>query len=97
MVCDFICPILQMKKYKESVADCDAALRLDENYLKAILRRAASRMELEEFDAAVADYDKAHRMDRSNVETRRLLQVFSRYKGARILGGTPVTVTTRFL
>ena len=65
-----------MKKYKESVADCNSALELNENYLKAILRRAASRMELEEYDAAVADYDKAHRMDRSNGETRRLLQVF---------------------
>jgi len=64
----------KMKKYKESVSDCNAALELDENYLKAILRRAASRMELEEYDAAVADYEKAHRMDRSNGETRRLLQ-----------------------
>ena len=68
-----------MKKFKESVADCNAALELDENYLKAILRRAASRMELEEYDAAVADYEKAHRMDRSNGETRRLLQVNSPY------------------
>ena len=72
-----------MKKYKESVSDCNAALELDENYLKAILRRAASRMELEEYDAAVADYEKAHRMDRSNGETRRLLQVKYRWLHTR--------------
>ncbi len=63
-----------MGKLKESVADCTAALELDDGYLKALLRRAKSYMELEEYDRAVADYDKAHRMDRTNGEYRRLLQ-----------------------
>jgi DnaJ family protein C protein 7 len=64
----------KLNKLKESVSDCSAALELDDGYLKAILRRAKSYMELEEFDQAVADYDKAHRLDRTNGEYRRLLQ-----------------------
>jgi DnaJ family protein C protein 7 len=39
-----------LNKLKESVSDCSAALELDDGYLKAILRRAKSYMELEEFD-----------------------------------------------
>lgn len=63
-----------MKKWKESVEDCNKAIELDDNYIKAILRRAASLMELEEFEDAVRDYEKAHRMDRNNHEYRKLLQ-----------------------
>ena len=63
-----------MGKLKDSVSDCTSALELDETYLKAILRRAASNMELEEYEEAVRDYEKAHRMDKTNGEYRRLLQ-----------------------
>ncbi len=61
----------QLKKFKESVADCTAALELDENYQKALLRRAQSNMELEEYDDAVRDYEKAHRIDRSDQDILR--------------------------
>ena len=57
---------LQMKMYKDSVEDCTAALDLDENYQKALLRRAQSNMELEEYEDAVRDYEKAHRVDRTD-------------------------------
>lgn len=59
---------------KESIADCTAALELDDTYLKALLRRAKSYMEIEDYEEAVRDYEKAHRMDKSNSEYRRLLQ-----------------------
>ena len=36
-----------MKKLKESVSDCSKAIDLDEGYVKAILRRAKSYMELD--------------------------------------------------
>jgi DnaJ family protein C protein 7 len=57
----------------EAVADCSSALELDENYLKALLRRAKCYMELSNFDEAVRDYEKASKMDKSR-ETKRLLQ-----------------------
>lgn len=63
----------QLKKYSDSVSDCTSAIELDENYLKAYLRRAKSNLELEEYDEAVRDFEKVHRMDRSNPEYRRLL------------------------
>ena len=46
---------------KESVEDCDAALNLDEKYMKALLRRAKSYMEMEMFEEAVRDYETASR------------------------------------
>ncbi len=64
----------KMKKWKESIEDCTKAIELDENYLKAILRRASSYMEMEEYEEAVRDYERAHKADRSNGEYRRLLQ-----------------------
>ncbi len=44
---------------------------LDGGYLKALLRRAQSNMELEAFEEAVQDYEKAHRLDRQNGDIRR--------------------------
>ena len=64
----------QLKKLKESIQDCTSALDLDENYFKAILRRAKSYMDLEMFDEAVRDYEQAHKMERGNHEVRQLLQ-----------------------
>ena len=66
--------ITQLKKLKESIQDCTSALDLDENYFKAILRRAKSYMDLEMFDEAVRDYEQAHKMERGNHEVRQLLQ-----------------------
>ena len=40
-----------------------AALEVQPRHLKALLRRAACRMELEEWEAAIADYDAAHNIE----------------------------------
>ena len=53
--------LFQLKKLKESIEDCTAALALDEKYMKALLRRAKSYMDLEMFDEAVRDYEAAQR------------------------------------
>lgn len=63
-----------MKKLKESIEDCSAALALDEKYMKALLRRAKSYMDLEMFEEAVRDYEAAQRSDRGNREYHQLLQ-----------------------
>lgn len=47
------------------MADCSGALELDENYLKALLRRAKCYMDLGDFEEAVRDYEKASKMDKN--------------------------------
>ena len=63
-----------MKKLKESIQDCTSALELDEKYIKAVLRRAKSYMDLEMYEEAVRDYELANKMDRGNSDVRQLLQ-----------------------
>lgn len=50
-----------------------AALALDENYLKALLRRAKCYMDLGEYEDAVRDYERICKLDK-NRENKRLLQ-----------------------
>merc|ERR1719195_2156080 len=64
----------KLKKTAESISDCDKALDLDPNYTKALLRRAKSYMELEQYEEAVRDYEKVHKADRGNMGYRQLLQ-----------------------
>jgi len=56
---------VQLGRLNEAVADCSSALDLDENYLKALLRRAKCYMELGDFEEAVRDYERALKMDNS--------------------------------
>jgi DnaJ family protein C protein 7 len=64
----------KLKKLTESVTECNEALKLDNNYLKAILRRAACYMELQEYEEAVRDYEKACKIDKSRDNKRLLLE-----------------------
>jgi len=64
----------KLKKTAESIADCDRALDLDPNYTKALLRRAKTYMETEQYEEAVRDYEKVMKVDRGNMEYRQLLQ-----------------------
>jgi len=64
----------KLKKHADAIADCDKALELDSGYTKALLRRAKSCMEMEQYEDAVRDYEKVHKADRSNMEYRHLLQ-----------------------
>jgi len=64
----------KLKKTAESISDCDKALELDPNYTKALLRRAKSYMEMEQYEEAVRDYEKVLKADRGNMEYRQLLQ-----------------------
>lgn len=63
----------KLKKFQESVSDCDEALKLDEKYLKAFKRRGLSYMELEKYEEAVRDFEGLHKLDRANHEYRQLL------------------------
>lgn len=56
---------LQLGKHQQCVDECTQALNLDENYLKALMRRASSYMELEQFEEAVYDYEKICKLNRT--------------------------------
>jgi len=64
----------KLKKLRESIQDCTSALELDAKYIKAVLRRAKSYMDLEMYDDAVRDYELANKMDRGNRDVVQLLQ-----------------------
>ncbi|XP_046587567.1 dnaJ homolog subfamily C member 7 isoform X1 [Neodiprion lecontei] len=63
----------KLRKFRESLEECTEALKLDESYLKALLKRAACYMELGDFEEAVRDYEQACKMDKSR-DNKRLLQ-----------------------
>ena len=60
-------------KLNDAISDCTAALHLDENYLKALLRRARCYSDVGEHEEAVRDYEKICKLDKSR-ENKRLLQ-----------------------
>jgi len=62
----------KLGRLNESISECTEALKLDENYLKALLRRATCFMELQNYEEAVRDYEKACKIDKSR-DNRRLL------------------------
>lgn len=62
----------KLNQIKEAAEACTAALELDENYIKALLRRAKCYTELGEFEEAVKDYKKLYKIDK-NKENKQLL------------------------
>lgn len=65
----------KLGRLREAVEDCTSALAIDANYLKALLRRAKCYMDLNEYEEAVVDYEKAVKMDKSkSTDCRKLLQ-----------------------
>ncbi|KZC11403.1 DnaJ like protein subfamily C member 7 [Dufourea novaeangliae] len=63
------CGLLQ-----ETVTECTEALKLDENYMKALLRRAVTYMTLKEYDEAVHDLEKVCKMTNSREHKRLLME-----------------------
>ncbi|XP_043796658.1 dnaJ homolog subfamily C member 7 isoform X2 [Apis laboriosa] len=64
----------KLSRLNESIIECTEALKLDKNYLKALKRRAASYMELKEYEKAVHDLEKACKMDKSWDNKRLLME-----------------------
>ncbi|XP_041976912.1 dnaJ homolog subfamily C member 7 [Aricia agestis] len=62
----------KLNQTKEAADACTAALELDENYIKALLRRAKCYTELGEYEEAVKDYEKLNKIDKSK-EHKHLL------------------------
>lgn len=60
-------------KDEQAIEDCTKAIELDENYIKAYMRRAKCYMDSEQYEEAVRDYEKICNLDRSR-ENKKLLQ-----------------------
>lgn len=57
---------LKLKTYDSAVEDCTSALKLDENYVKAYLRRGAAQRELGFLTEAINDFEAALRLEPGN-------------------------------
>merc|ERR1712038_625433 len=64
----------KQKKTNKCISDCDKALELDASYVKPLLRRAKCYMETEQYEEAIRDYERILKSDKSNMESRQLLQ-----------------------
>lgn len=62
----------KLNKLNQTVEDCTTAISLNEDYLKAYMRRAKTYMDLEMYEEAVRDYECIFRKDQTR-ENKRLL------------------------
>jgi len=63
----------KLKKLPEAIEDCSQAIRLDDNYIKAYLRRAKLYMDSEQYEEAVRDYETVLKREK-NREHKQLLE-----------------------
>ncbi|NWV61846.1 RPAP3 protein, partial [Malurus elegans] len=64
----------RMKKYSVAESDCNLALALDKNYLKAYSRRGAARFALKNLQGAKEDYEKVLELDANNFDAKNELK-----------------------
>lgn len=57
----------------DAIKDCTDALKLNEKYVKALLKRAKCHYDMENFDEAVKDYESALKLDKT-METKNALK-----------------------
>ena len=51
---------------RDGVSDCTEALKINGQYVKALLKRAKCNYDLENFDESVKDYESAWKLEKSN-------------------------------
>ena len=59
------------------MSDCDEALKLDKDYLKAFLRRGRSYMEMEKYDEAIRDFEQINKMERGKIRIYYLFFLYT--------------------
>jgi len=74
LYCNRAGALTQLKRFKEAKEDCDRAIDLNSNYVKAYLRRATCNLQLEDFDASVRDYETVKRLDPQNDDVDRQIR-----------------------
>lgn len=63
-----------MRKYQEAIEDCNKSINLVPSYLKAFTRRATCYMQLEQYEEAIRDYQRALDLDPENSDLERNLR-----------------------
>ncbi|XP_037332231.2 dnaJ homolog subfamily C member 7 isoform X1 [Pungitius pungitius] len=63
----------KLKKLEQAIEDCTKAIKLDESYIKAYLRRAQCYTDTEQHEEAVRDYEKVYQTERTK-EHKHLLK-----------------------
>ncbi|KAI0239888.1 DnaJ-like subfamily C member 7 [Lamellibrachia satsuma] len=63
----------KQKRLDEAITDCTAAIKLDDTYTKAYLRRAKCFMDTEKFEEAVRDYEHVYKTNKTR-EHKQLVQ-----------------------
>uniref|UniRef100_F6XJ31 DnaJ homolog subfamily C member 7 n=2 Tax=Ornithorhynchus anatinus TaxID=9258 RepID=F6XJ31_ORNAN len=63
----------KLRKLEDAIEDCTSAVRLDDSYIKAYLRRAQCYMDTEQFEEAVRDYERVCQTEKTK-EHKQLLK-----------------------
>ncbi|KAH0516036.1 DnaJ-like protein subfamily C member 7 [Microtus ochrogaster] len=63
----------KLRKLDDTIEDCKNAVKLDDTYIKAYLRRAQCYTDTEQFEEAVRDYEKVYQMEKTK-EHKQLLK-----------------------
>uniref|UniRef100_A0AAQ6IUF3 J domain-containing protein n=1 Tax=Anabas testudineus TaxID=64144 RepID=A0AAQ6IUF3_ANATE len=63
----------KLNKLEQAIEDCTKAIKLDETYIKAYLRRAQCYMDTEQYEEAVRDYEKVYQTEHTK-EHKHLLK-----------------------
>uniref|UniRef100_A0A3B4DDW7 J domain-containing protein n=1 Tax=Pygocentrus nattereri TaxID=42514 RepID=A0A3B4DDW7_PYGNA len=63
----------KLNKLEQAIEDCSSAIKLDDSYIKAYLRRAQCYMDLEQYEEAVRDYEKVYHTEKTK-EHKTLLK-----------------------
>ncbi|KAH0626922.1 hypothetical protein JD844_002219 [Phrynosoma platyrhinos] len=63
----------KLRKLDEAIEDCTCAIKLDDTYIKAYLRRAQCYMDTEQYEDAVRDYEKVYQTEKTK-EHKQLLK-----------------------
>lgn len=62
----------KLNKLDDCISDCTKAIELDDSYIKAYARRAKSYMDKEDYEAAVMDYEKVYKLDKTKEHSQLL-------------------------
>eukprot|EP00455_Lapot_gusevi_P022747 TRINITY_DN236_c0_g1_i1.p1 TRINITY_DN236_c0_g1~~TRINITY_DN236_c0_g1_i1.p1 ORF type:complete len:506 (+),score=151.41 TRINITY_DN236_c0_g1_i1:60-1577(+) len=71
LLCNRAAAHMKLTRWQEAVNDCTACLDINENYSKAYVRRATCYSQLENYEEAVRDYEKALKLDPENSDLRQ--------------------------
>ncbi|XP_063485106.1 dnaJ homolog subfamily C member 7 isoform X5 [Symphalangus syndactylus] len=55
----------KLRKLDDAIEDCTNAVKLDDTYIKAYLRRAQCYMDTEQYEEAVRDYEKVYQTEKT--------------------------------